>query len=156
MDQVRDFELEKKDLIFIPVNDCQDISQGGGSHWSLLVYNRKKDRYIYLDSAGKYNLKIAVEILKKLSKIITPNATEVDLEEVKAPNQNNSYDCGVFLCCFTENLAENEGDIKNLSQTKEQVKTMRKKIYDLITSEDNFTSPKTKTNVTTDFKNKPL
>lgn len=132
LEQVKDFELEKKDLIFIPINDCQDISQGGGSHWSLLVYDRRKKKYLYLDSAGKYNYQTSIKILQKLSKIIDPDAQEVDFEQIDVPSQNNSYDCGIFTLCYTENVAENEGNVSKINEVKEKVGGMRKKIYDLI------------------------
>lgn len=47
--------MRRKRLLLLPVNNNDDPSaQGGGSHWSLLVY-RPTRRLLHLDSRGASN-----------------------------------------------------------------------------------------------------
>lgn len=73
-DEIREamapLEMEKRELIFMPINDNDNIERAGGTHWymlamrlrhftwclmipihrSLLVYSRKEDKFRYYDS----------------------------------------------------------------------------------------------------------
>jgi len=40
----------EKSLIFFPVNDSQNLTKPGGSHWSLLVWERKTEMFYVFDS----------------------------------------------------------------------------------------------------------
>ena len=37
----------------MPINDSQEFfSQSSGTHWTLLIYEKKNEKFIYFDSAG--------------------------------------------------------------------------------------------------------
>ena len=45
----------KRHIVFI-VNDCKgDLGSGEGSHWSLLIYERKSNTWYHMDSGGSAN-----------------------------------------------------------------------------------------------------
>ena len=57
------FELEKKNLIFMPV--CKKTNNGmAGEHWTLLVYNKDEDTWYHFDSIGKYNEAVARDLVE--------------------------------------------------------------------------------------------
>ena len=55
-DLLNPLQLHEKRLVFVPINDCQDVSQPeGGGHWSLLLYEHAKRSE--LDRSIKITLK---------------------------------------------------------------------------------------------------
>lgn len=54
-----DLEFAKKSLILLPVNDNTDPKQIGGTHWSLLTYRLKTNRFEHFDSLSDGNLRTA-------------------------------------------------------------------------------------------------
>ena len=101
---IRSLELKKRELIFIPVNN----DTGGmcdGSHWSVLVYEAQKNRFISFDSMGKNSATkgAAISIFKNLcSRLYGHQAEFVD---ACAPKQTNGYDCGMYVICISEFVA---------------------------------------------------
>ncbi|KAI8851427.1 hypothetical protein BC829DRAFT_360984, partial [Chytridium lagenaria] len=137
--------LKTKQVIFIPVNDNESDSAGGG-HWSLLVYYRPTNAFYYYDSMGKYNLAVAKRTKKKLEELIC--LPEPILVEIDTPAQINGYDCGVYVITITEvlsgrmtdrhgaELTEKPGDLSGWrlshSITPEGVRDKRRQIQQLI------------------------
>ena len=85
-------ELDKKDIIFLPLNDNQNEESAGGSHWSLLVIDRKKLGCMHFDSTGS-NHKEAQYFYNKYKSYFGVNKFEVS---TNFPKQTNSSDCGVY------------------------------------------------------------
>jgi sentrin-specific protease 8 len=86
-------ELNKKDLVLIPLNNNPTSESAGGSHWSLLVFYTRCQTAVHYDSTGS-NLNEAMEFFKKYQ-----NFFKIDkfIHEKKFPQQTNSSDCGVYL-----------------------------------------------------------
>ena len=93
--------LKTRRLVFMPLNDNQG-NKAGGTHWSLLVYDRMTSNYYHYDSAGSSNWIVAKELVKKL-KLITGDGS---LASARCPQQHNGYDCGVFVIYFTQVLVQ--------------------------------------------------
>jgi sentrin-specific protease 8 len=130
-------DLHSAALVFIPVNDCTNIDSGGGSHWSLIVFSRIYSKFMYFDSAGRYNLLAAQNTVQKISKVLMPKTVdgdEVDMEVISTPQQKNGSDCGVFTCAIAEYLSATKGNPTNLKQDINQsyVSTFRSHIYSLL------------------------
>ncbi|XP_018496748.1 sentrin-specific protease 8 [Galendromus occidentalis] len=89
--------ISEQRLVFIPLNNCE-ISHGGGSHWSLIIYFDK--RFLHLDSSPPMNKANARSFCKKLSPCFSKDPIPID--EVNCPSQTNSSDCGVYVLEFTE------------------------------------------------------
>lgn len=113
-------QLNLKSVIFIPVNDnTNKFKPGGGSHWALLIYVLSDNIFYYLDSTISY-IKTIDNIALKLMYIIKDNIKDIDISINSSVNddypdklivncnierkQFNSYDCGMFVLEFTENL----------------------------------------------------
>lgn len=104
---------------------------GGGSHWSLLLWTITSSVplietsqsnldetvptsfFYHFDSSSGYNSLAAAAVAQKLLKVLHCNlisnegSIEVDANvmECKTPQQNNAYDCGLYLLGFTEALS---------------------------------------------------
>jgi sentrin-specific protease 8 len=114
-DAVGPLELEKKNLIFIPINDSESDT-GGGSHWSLVIYDREIDTFNYYDSMGTHNLSAARRMVRKLAPHVgTKNVSKPKFDVRPSPQQNNGFDCGVHVLAVTDNLAQNHGSDDHLS-----------------------------------------
>lgn len=142
-------DLQQFEYILIPINDNNDkMNASGGNHWSLLTYLFKEDIYIYYDSIKKKsnNIENAKNIAKKLRGLIKEDSNSKVLENFlinsETPQQNNGYDCGVFVLAYTETLIgfiEKKESILNSKKmgqiiTKEYIEDLRVKIKELIES----------------------
>ncbi|XP_038640369.1 sentrin-specific protease 8 [Scyliorhinus canicula] len=97
-------ELPQKSLVFLAVND-NSVQAAGGSHWSLLFYNRDMNCFSHYDSCSNMNASHARQIARKLQHFLGTKS-EVPFVEESAPVQKNSYDCGMYVVCNTEALCE--------------------------------------------------
>jgi sentrin-specific protease 8 len=98
--------LASRDYIFMPINNNQDWTQVGGTHWSLLVFDRPAGVFRYYDSYGRMNERFARETARRLLPVLYPSQKQqqpVFLVE-RTPQQQNSADCGVFVLAITEAL----------------------------------------------------
>jgi len=50
-DMMCELKMETKDYLVLPMNDIQG-RLGSGSHWSLLVYCKAENKFVYYDSAS--------------------------------------------------------------------------------------------------------
>ncbi|MET3597625.1 site-specific recombinase XerD [Mesorhizobium shonense] len=87
------------DFLFLPVNDASATDpERRGSHWSLLLVDRRERArpvaYHY-DSADRLNAQPAAQLARRLG---------ARLEPVRMTQQQNSYDCGVFVLDGTRAL----------------------------------------------------
>lgn len=91
-------ELNKKDFVFFPLNDSKSIDSAGGSHWSLLVANIKDFTFVHYDSiSGGSNENVAKCFFQKYKSYFKVSQL---IAAKDFPQQNNSSDCGVYVCCL--------------------------------------------------------
>lgn len=126
-------EAKSKDFIFMAVNDSG--KSAGGSHWSLLVYMRLRNKFYHLDSSSHTNYQPALKLARNVGSYFAPSS-EVDFEEMPSLQQDNSYDCGIYLICNLENLANyvtTQGHLEEVPLIdKNVVANMRKDLLELI------------------------
>ncbi|KAK6935987.1 hypothetical protein RJ641_033017 [Dillenia turbinata] len=115
-------KLSDKEVVIFPVNNNDDVNQAeGGSHWSLLAFNR---------TANFINVSTS-----------TNEAKFVDY--ASSPQQNNGHDCGLYIasiaravCCWYESHESKDGEDIWFSFLKEinpsTVAKMRTEISELI------------------------
>ncbi|XP_068758762.1 sentrin-specific protease 8-like [Montipora capricornis] len=92
-------------LIFFAVNDSDSPNSAGGSHWSLLMYDRQRNVFHHYDSFKSHNVSAAKSLAKKVEPFLT--ATPSFFIEERCPQQENGHDCGVYVICITEQLCNN-------------------------------------------------
>eukprot|EP01018_Ginkgo_biloba_P037592 Gb_29482 [translate_table: standard] len=114
---VHPLKLPEQDLVIFPVNNNKDVGRAeGGTHWSLLVYHRKKNVFEHYDSFSGDNMLYARKLFAKIKDFMSP-AVAAKLIEHFTPQQSNGYDCGLYalaiakeLCFFDENEAKTSGE----------------------------------------------
>ncbi|KAJ2779296.1 SUMO1 sentrin specific peptidase 8 [Coemansia interrupta] len=113
-------DMHTKHIIFIPINDGDDVFvQGGsGSHWSLLVCSRTTRgagltadvTFHYFDSAANANYQVALAVKAKLEMLLGESHRQIITHS--CPQQENGYDCGVFVILFADILARRYADLR--------------------------------------------
>ena len=89
--------------VFLPINDCRNPSVAeGGSHWSLLLVSVVDGVAFHYDSLQPSNRQEANHATYQLSHLLGRRLQYVDL--LDAPQQQNSSDCGVFVCMLMRYL----------------------------------------------------
>ncbi|XP_077450503.1 sentrin-specific protease 8 [Stigmatopora argus] len=97
-------DLPSRCWIFLAVNDNSEQS-AGGSHWSLLVYHHKSNHFSHYDSQNGSNSPHARRIASKLEPVLGAGKKATFVDE-PSPEQQNSYDCGMYVICIAEALCE--------------------------------------------------
>ncbi len=83
--------------IFLPINDCRNVEvPEGGSHWSLLVVSVYDGLAFHYDSLTPSNHNEARLATQKIGQLLGKPLHFTDLQDT--PQQQNSSDCGVFVC----------------------------------------------------------
>ncbi|KAI4540701.1 hypothetical protein MG293_009742 [Ovis ammon polii] len=99
-------DLRNKRVVFLAINDNSNHA-AGGTHWSLLVYLQDKNGFFHYDSYGGSNSFHAKQVAEKLEAFLGRKGNKLAFVEEKAPAQQNSYDCGMYVICNTEALCQN-------------------------------------------------
>ena len=126
--------LRHKEYIFLPVNNNVSACKAGGSHWSLLVYSKQDAIWYHFDSLRRSNDKDASQLVARLNMFLncdTPNA----LVDAICTQQDNSYDCGLFVMKFAQIVAHravNGMTIGNCNVNRREVNQMRRYIRNLV------------------------
>ncbi|OBA21812.1 cysteine proteinase, partial [Metschnikowia bicuspidata var. bicuspidata NRRL YB-4993] len=96
--------LLEKDLVIVPINIMS-------THWALAVIDNQAKLISYYDSlASRGNLK-ALQLLseymsKESERLLMPQIAYTLHANVKTPQQQNGFDCGVFTCTVAKCLSE--------------------------------------------------
>jgi sentrin-specific protease 8 len=75
---------------------------GSGSHWSLLVISTNDRTAFHYDSSRGTNLFAAKQVIQKINQGLSRPLQFQHLKDT--PQQNNNYDCGVYVCCIMQHL----------------------------------------------------
>jgi sentrin-specific protease 8 len=103
---VQGMELETKSLILFPINNNTSVERSGGSHWSLLSLNVKTLVFRHFDSSGRHNEGVARQFATKLAVYLNQsNSSPMTFTNEVCPRQSNDYDCGLYVVCFSEQVA---------------------------------------------------
>ncbi|XP_062081985.1 NEDD8-specific protease 1 isoform X2 [Humulus lupulus] len=156
---VEPLHLPSRSLVLFPVNDNEDVHMAeGGTHWSLLVFERQTNMFIHHDSNGPGNRLPAFRLYNVILKYMsdsgsasnagfTCSASKARFTEcTDIPRQVNGYDCGLYvtaiarvICLWHSNNGNKANDRSYLwfSAAKEQVtpslvSEMRNEILGLI------------------------
>ncbi|KAI0898203.1 cysteine proteinase [Annulohypoxylon nitens] len=125
--------------IFLPINDARNVSLAeGGTHWSLLVVSIIDGVAFHYDSLDGINNKEAWEASKRLSSVLNRTLRFHCLAD--SPQQENGYDCGVFVCIVMRHLlikrllSVNAGDKVSMSMAQKAIDSVgaRKEMLKII------------------------
>lgn len=89
--------------IFLPINNATNPEGGDdGTHWSLLLVSVIDGVAFHYDSMGTHNEKWGHDVSQKVAHLLKRPLRFTQM--VDTPQQENSYDCGVFVCFIMEKL----------------------------------------------------
>nr|XP_043606017.1 ubiquitin-like-specific protease ESD4 isoform X2 [Erigeron canadensis] len=95
------YSLQECDKIFVPVH--KEI------HWCLAVINKKEKKFQYLDSLGGIDRQVMRVLANYIvDEVKDKNGKDIDVTSWKQefvtdlPNQENGYDCGVFMIKYAD------------------------------------------------------
>lgn len=95
-------DFTKTTHIFVPINDRVAEIGEGGSHWSLLVVSIIDGVAFHYDSLYPSNRHDAMLLSQRIGTLIGKDLKFVNLED--SPQQENSSDCGLFVCIHMKHL----------------------------------------------------
>ncbi|KAI1961201.1 SUMO1 sentrin specific peptidase 8 [Ophidiomyces ophidiicola] len=96
-------DFTKASHIFLPINDCRSVTEAeGGTHWSLLLVSVVDNVAFHYDSLPPGNRNEALRVAQKVSIILDRGFRFVQLDD--SPVQENSSDCGVYVCLTMRHL----------------------------------------------------
>ncbi|XP_024359521.1 NEDD8-specific protease 1 [Physcomitrium patens] len=97
-DSVKPMSLAEREMVVFALNDNPDPSAAeGGCHWSLVVYSRPQNVFEHYDSLGGLNGAVAVRFVNKIKLHMGKRAAQAKSRERETPQQQNAYDCGVYV-----------------------------------------------------------
>ncbi|KAL3616406.1 hypothetical protein CASFOL_039796 [Castilleja foliolosa] len=142
-DFVDPLHLPKKDLIIFPINDNDDVERAeGGTHWSLLVFERNANLFVHHDSSDGFNSAHARRVYRA---VVSYTGCEAGYKEwYETPRQTNGYDCGLYVLAIARVICEWYASVGNedkeglwFAGVKEKVKPsrvaeMRSEILELV------------------------
>ncbi|PLW06559.1 hypothetical protein PCASD_24726 [Puccinia coronata f. sp. avenae] len=98
-------DLLQKDVVIFPLNIVN-------THWTCAAINLRAKRFEYFDSMGNRNQSVLANLRDYIvhealaKKNITLDVSDwLDFFYEDIPQQNNSFDCGVFVCQFMDCLS---------------------------------------------------
>lgn len=95
--------FSKTTHIFLPINDARNVSVAeGGSHWSLLLVSVIDGVAFHYDSMTPSNFNEANLATRKIGQLLGRQLRFLNLED--SPQQENSSDCGVYVCIQMRHL----------------------------------------------------
>ncbi|VFQ83297.1 unnamed protein product [Cuscuta campestris] len=106
-DFIEPLRLSQRKLIIFPINDNSDVDLAeGGSHWSLLAFERGSNVFVHHDSiSGCINKNDARHVYEAVLPFTASGmATYVDYSGT--PKQENWYDCGVYVLSFARVICD--------------------------------------------------
>lgn len=119
-DVIEPLNLSNKKLVIFPVNNNEDVNQAeGGTHWSLLAYDRNMNSFVHHDSIRGLNRWHAKKLYEVVARFMgrSDSASTDHFIECFTPQQKNGYDCGVYvlaitkiICHWHESNSANEAD----------------------------------------------
>ncbi|KAL2193740.1 hypothetical protein P885DRAFT_71942 [Corynascus similis CBS 632.67] len=96
-------DFRKVTHIFLPISDSRDRwNADSGSHWSLLLVSVIDRVAFHYDSLGGSNFSAARRGAERLGIVLGIPLRFHQLEDT--PQQENSKDCGVFVCILMRHL----------------------------------------------------
>lgn len=89
--------------VFLPINDCRNVNEAeGGTHWSLVLVSIVDGIAFHYDSLPPGNTAEAQQVTQKIGTLLNRRLRFLHLDD--SPIQENSSDCGIFVCLSMRHL----------------------------------------------------
>lgn len=123
----RKVNLPQMKMIIVPINIMS-------THWAVAVIDNNAKTIGYYDSLSSNGNIKAVELLdlymeKECERLLVPFTSYLLLPNIKTPQQQNGYDCGVFTCTVARYVAEHQP----LAFSQKDMSTFRRRMaYEIV------------------------
>lgn len=109
-----------RSFIIFAINNNSSTS-AGGSHWSLGVFSRADNTFYHFDSSSGMNHSDFLNLVKIFKTCFETQKASV----VEAPclQQEDAYNCGIFVLCHTDSVCKTIAQNKPLSGMKKLLPT---------------------------------
>ncbi|KAK9072819.1 hypothetical protein SSX86_009254 [Deinandra increscens subsp. villosa] len=105
-DFLQPLNLPSKKLIIFPVNNNDDVAAvEGGSHWSLLAFEKTANVFVHHDSYGGMNKNHAKRLYKTVVQYTGGSGTRY-MECGCSPQQVTGYDCGLYVLAIAKEICD--------------------------------------------------
>ncbi|KAJ2760435.1 hypothetical protein IWQ57_006307 [Coemansia nantahalensis] len=103
----------KKQLVFVPIHSGDAGRADGASHWSLLVLctNGESPAFHYFDSRANANYAHALATKERMGQVLL-GGMHAHMHTHSCPQQENGFDCGVFVILFIDILVRRYADLR--------------------------------------------
>ncbi|BBN17309.1 sentrin-specific protease 8 [Marchantia polymorpha subsp. ruderalis] len=102
---IQPMSLHEREMVIFAVNNNEDVETAeGGTHWTLLMYNRQRNTFEHFDSMAGTNWKQARDLVHIIKPFMGPVAASAKFIEQATPQQENNYDCGVYVMAIAQVL----------------------------------------------------
>lgn len=133
-------DVKEKNFILFPIND-NSKDQVGGSHWSLLVYSKPDSTFYHFDSSGSSNYWVCSKLAKIIKSCLKLSSDKI--KQVECLQQNNCYDCGIYVLCHADSVWKAIMKSKTLKDIKKiSYKTVLSKRSELLAIIKSVEDPK--------------
>lgn len=121
LDIIKYWNVFNSKYVFLPLNDG-GFGNDQGSHWSLVIWDTQfspnEINFFYnFDSIGGTATRMAKSVCKQLCNYY--GVSSFKFFAPRSPQQDNSYDCGLFVVAIIEYVAKNM-DLENIKQNISQ------------------------------------
>jgi sentrin-specific protease 8 len=122
-----------KELVLFPVNNAPKTCEACGTHWSLLVFEARSQRFYAYDSLHTTIPESTRRLAAKLAPLLCTKPARLFF--LPSANQSNSYDCGCFCVMNMRQVAQRaaankclaDGLLRDIHPTDER-RAIRKRI----------------------------
>lgn len=125
----------EKNLVIFPLNDNSE-DKIGGSHWSLLVYSKPDSTFFHFDSFGSNNSHVCSKLVSIVKACLKLSSARI--ESVECLQQNNFYDCGIYVLCHADQVCKTFLKVKSLKGIKKinykSILSKRSEILEIVKS----------------------
>ena len=136
IDLKQDLRINEMEWVFYPINDNKNSDSVGGTHWSLLLFCKKENKYYHYDPIEGKNKDHAKElILNTLDLNNFKLGALPEYRQVKCPKQENSYDCGPYIMLYIRELVNNiilEKETNRIHFTGNEATKFREQMREII------------------------
>ena len=95
-------KIQSKKIVFFALNNNQNVTSSGGTHWSAAIYLPEEGILQHYDSSRPMNAPIARNLTSVLAAVTHNN---VLYSEHAMAQQQNAYDCGVYALAVAATVA---------------------------------------------------
>ena len=107
-DLKKDLRINEMEWVFYPINNNKKSDNAGGTHWSLLLFSKKENRYYHYDPIEGKNNNHAKELVVNTLDLNNFRLGGLpEFKEIKSLRQENSYDCGPYIMLYIREIVNN-------------------------------------------------